>query len=109
MDAQTVQAASVFLQKIAPRYEVSGAYLFGSRARNNFRPDSDADIAVLLHRKDEPRVTAALEMAGIAFDVLMETGILIEALPVWEDEWEHPERFNNPDLLENIRQEGIRL
>jgi hypothetical protein len=52
---------------------------------------------------------AAIDMAGIAFDVLLETGILVEALPLWEDEWEHPERFNNPFLIENIRREGVRL
>ncbi len=26
-----------------------------------------------------------------------------------EDEWEHPERFSNPALIENIRREGVRL
>jgi hypothetical protein len=31
------------------------------------------------------------------------------ALPLWESEWEHPETFNNPDLIENIRREGVRL
>jgi hypothetical protein len=39
----------------------------------------------------------------------METGVLVEALPIWEDEWEHPDRFSNPALIENIRHQGIRL
>jgi hypothetical protein len=43
------------------------------------------------------------DMAGIAFDVLLETDVLVEVLPLWEDEWEHPERFNNPMLIENSR------
>jgi antitoxin ChpS len=48
-------------------------------------------------------------MAGIAFDVMLETGVLIEAVPLWEEEWAHPERFNNPALIENIQRDGIRL
>lgn len=109
MDSRTQMAARKFLQKASRRYNITGAFLFGSRARGSFRPDSDADIAVLLHGAKQPRVDTALEMAGIAFDVMMETGVLIEALPLWEDEWEHPEHFNNPALIENIRQEGLRL
>lgn len=109
MDPETERAARAFLQKVAGRYNVAGAVLFGSRARDNFRPDSDADIAVLLHRTKKPRVDAALDMADIAFDVMMETGVLVEALPIWEDEWEHPERFSNPALIESIRHHGIRL
>ena len=51
----------------------------------------------------------ALDLAGLAFDVMLETGLLIEAIPFWEDEWEHPERFANPALIENIRREGVPL
>lgn len=75
--------------------------LFGSRARRNHRHDSDADLAVLLHGESGRRVDAPLWMADIAFDVMLETGALVEAIPLWEDEWEHPERFSNPALIEN--------
>jgi predicted nucleotidyltransferase len=109
LDPDTERAVRVFLQRIGSRYDVASAILFGSRARHNHRPDSDVDIAVLLHGPHGKRVDAALEMAGIAFDVLLETGVLVEALPLWEDEWEHPERLNNPILIENIRREGVRL
>ena len=55
------------------------------------------------------RIDAALRMADIAFDIMLETGILVEALPLWEDEWEHPEHFSNPALIDRIRHEGMRL
>ena len=42
-------------------------------------------------------------------DVLLETEILVSPLPIWEDEWEHPETASNPRLLENIRREGVAL
>jgi len=109
IDLETRRAVRVFMEKASGRYDLVGAILFGSRARRNHRPDSDADIVVQLHGAHGDRVDAAIAMAGIAFDVLLETGILVEALPLWEDEWEHPERFNNPFLIENIRREGIRL
>jgi hypothetical protein len=48
-------------------------------------------------------------MAGLAFDVLMETGLLVQALPMWEGDLAHPERFANPDLIQTIAREAIRL
>ena len=48
-------------------------------------------------------------MADVAFDVMLETGILISPLPIWLDEWMNPENYSNPDLLRNIDREGVRL
>lgn len=109
VDTQAERAAREFLDCVSANYPASRAILFGSRARGAFRPDSDMDIAVLLRGQPGRRVDTALDMAGIAFDVLMETGVLVEVLPLWEEEWEHPECFNNPALLENIRRDGVRL
>jgi uncharacterized protein len=63
----------------------------------------------VLEGRSGDRTAAALDMAGIAFDVLLETGVLVEALPLWQDEFNRPERFSNPTLIENIRREGVRL
>jgi hypothetical protein len=72
-------------------------------------PVSDADIAVVLNGPHGNRTAAAIDMAGIAFDVLLETGVLVEALPLWQDEIQHPESFGNPALIETIRRDGVRL
>ena len=48
-------------------------------------------------------------MADIAYDVLLEMGIRIQPLPVWEDEWANPDAYANPRLLYNIRAEGVSL
>lgn len=109
IDPHTERAVRAFITKVAGQYNLVGAILFGSRARGTFFPESDADIAVLLHGVPGRRVDAALDMADIAFDVMLETGVLVEAIPFWEDEWEHPERFSNPALIENIRRDGMRL
>jgi len=109
LDAATERAARVFLDRVAREYSVAGAVVFGSRARGDARPESDADVAVLLHGTPSRRMDEAMRMADLAFDVMLETGILMEALPLWESEWEHPETFSNPRLIENIRRDGVRL
>ena len=109
IDPATEEAVRRFLVLIAGRYDVAGTIVFGSRARGTHRPDSDADVAVLLTGEHQRVLPTTLAMADVAFDVLLETGINISPLPVWMDEWEHPERFSNPALLHNIAREGIRL
>lgn len=109
LDPDTQRAVRAFISRVATHYDFAGAVLFGSRARGTNRPDSDADVAVLLHGRPGKFVTTKLEMADIAYEVLLETGIRIQPLPIWEDEWEHPERYSNPLLLRNIEREGIRL
>jgi antitoxin ChpS len=54
-------------------------------------------------------VDVKLAMADIAYDVLLETGIRIQPIPIWDEEWAHPESYSNPLLLRNIDREGIRL
>ena len=60
-------------------------------------------------RKVAVVVAAVKDMAAIAFHVMMETGVMVEALPLWADDLEHPGTFHNPRLLEHIRREGVRL
>ena len=109
LDRQTEDAVRRFLSLIATRYDMAGAILFGSRARGSHDPDSDADLAVLLNGEHQKQLSATLDMADTAYDILLETGINISPLPVWLDQWEHPETFSNPSLLHNIAREGIRL
>jgi predicted nucleotidyltransferase len=109
LDSETARAVQSFLRHLAERYPVREAILFGSRARDTHRPDSDADIAIVLDGAHGDRTAAALDMAGIAFNVMLETGVMVEALPLWADDLEHPGTFHNPRLLEHIRREGVRL
>lgn len=109
IDQDTEEAVRRFLTLIPSRYHPAGAIVFGSRARGTHRPDSDADVAVLLSGERQRFLPAKLDMADVAFDVLLETGILISPLPVWLDEWEHPENTSNPSLLRTIDRDGVRL
>jgi uncharacterized protein len=109
MDPAIEHALKLFLKNIAQNYDIAGAILFGSRARGDHRPDSDADLAVLLKGKHQKVLTATLAMADAAYDVLLETGINISPLPVWLDQWEHPQSHSNPELLYTIAKEGVPL
>lgn len=109
IDNETLQAVRRFLALLASHYDMAGAIVYGSRARGTPRPDSDADVAILLNGEHERFLTTKLAMADLAFDVLLDTGISISPLPIWVDEWEQPERYSNPALLRNIAHEGVRL
>ncbi len=109
LDQETAEAVRRFLDLVASRYDTAGAVVYGSRARGNHRPDSDADVAIILRGEHQRFLTTKLVMTDLAFDVMLETGILISPLPVWLDEWENPEHYANPALLRNIERDGIRL
>ena len=109
IDPRTEEAVKRFLALIAGSYDMAGAILYGRRACGAFPPDSDADLAVLLRGERRRLAPTTLAMADVAYDVLLETGVNIAPLPIWVDEWEHPETYSNPDLLRNIAREGIRL
>jgi predicted nucleotidyltransferase len=109
IDRETAHALQCFLAKIADRFDLAGAILYGSRARGTHRPDSDADVVVLLRGEHRRVLPTTLAMSDLAYDVLLDTGINISPLPVWLDEWEHPSEAPNPALLREIARDGIRL
>ena len=102
-------ATSSFRTKLAQYYEVTGALLFGSRARHTDNNESDADVAVLLKGTGGKFIETKFAMDDLAYDVLLDTGIRIQPLPIWQWEWEHPEQYSNPQLLKNIKKDGIPL
>lgn len=107
LDKATARTVDIFVERVAALFPLRNVILFGSRARGEFPQDSDADVAVLLSGLHGQFMAVKLAMADIAFDVLLDTGIRIEPLPVWEDEWENPDAYRNPRLLHNIKRDGI--
>ena len=109
IDSATVNALRAFEDKVSVRSDFVGLILFGSRARNTHRADSDADVVVLLRGASGKFIATKLVLDELAYDVLLDTGIRIQPLPVWESEWNQPENYSNPWLLKNIANEGICL
>ena len=96
-----------FGKLVSEQFEVIQLVLFGSRARGDYHAESDADVAVILRGEPGDFVETKLAMTGMAYDVLLETGVRIQPFPVWETEWENPASYSNPDILNNIAREGI--
>ena len=102
-------AASAFLERLRGTYDVVEAIMFGSRARGDNGPGSDLDLAIVLNGRRGDFLDTKLDMAGTAFDVMLETGVLVQPFPLWDDDLAHPERFTNPALIRTIAEHGIRL
>ena len=109
IDQETESAVRRFVGMIPSRFNMNRAILFGSRARGTHDQNSDADVAVVLNGDRQPVLKTSLDLADLAFDVLLETGINITPIPVWLDEWEHPMTHSNPTLLANIARDGVRF
>jgi predicted nucleotidyltransferase len=104
-----LSAARDFARRVALAWPLQSAMLFGSQARGNARAGSDTDVAVLLRGMRGDFVATKLALDDVAYDVLLDSGIRIQPLPIWEGEWKHPEGYSNPRLLENIAREGLAL
>lgn len=109
IDPATRSAVDAFIDRLTPRFAVREAILFGSRARGDARPDSDADLAVVLRGTPAPFMETKLSMADAAFDAMLNSGIRIQPLPLWDADRNQPDRWLNPELLHNIEQSGIRV
>jgi uncharacterized protein len=84
-----------FLKQIASRYPFHEALLFGSRARNTHTARNNAYIVVVLKCPHRGRAEAFKNMAAVAFHVMLENGVRVDALPIWPEKVEHPETFSN--------------
>jgi predicted nucleotidyltransferase len=77
--------------------------LYGSRARGDHHPDSDYDIAVLLH--DLPnRATEMRRLAEIETGILFDTEAVINALPFPAAAYREQTGFMN-----EVRRDGLDL
>ena len=107
----------VFIQHFAElRFPpVSRLILYGSHAREDFRADSDVDLAIVLAGEapeenagsEALRLTHALTDADVAsFD---ETHILVAPVVLWESDLLRPEKHRRPSFYRNILADGIRI
>jgi predicted nucleotidyltransferase len=64
-----------------------GVYLFGSRARRDHRPDSDADLAVVLTSFRGSALEEKMHLIDLSFDALTDDGVMIQPWPFTAAEW----------------------
>ena len=103
------RALAAYRQRLLDSYghRFVAAYLFGSRARGEHRPDSDADIAIVLKALAGTPVEEKMRLVDLAFDALTDTGLMIQPWPFTQVQWEGREaggRF--AELLAAARRDG---
>ena len=109
LDRDLKRAIDLFMRQAMARYDVRAAYLFGSRARGDHHDESDADVAIVLNGSPGSVLNTKLEMADLAYDAMLDTGVRIQPMPIWQVHWDNPTRFSNPALVRAIQREGIDL
>jgi len=100
---QIINQISKGIHEKDPHAEV---YLFGSRARGDFRMDSDWDILILV---DDKKVTNQLEdkFRDILYDIELESGQIISTFIYPKEYWLSTLIYS--PLYKNVVLEGILL
>lgn len=103
MTSITIDRIRSAVRQSAPNTE---AWLFGSRARGDHRPDSDWDIVALA---DGERTALDLEnrLRDSLYELELESGQPISLFVYPKSLWEG--RMAHSPLRESVRAEGIRL
>jgi uncharacterized protein len=91
------------VNQTAPRSEV---YLYGSRARESARKDSDWDFLVLLNTKNISFDFETRFMDNF-YEIELETGEVLSPLIYSKQEWNT--KHSATPLYSNIKKEGIRI
>jgi predicted nucleotidyltransferase len=107
-EAEVRRALGVFSADVRRHYggRHKGLYLFGSRARGDHSPDSDADVAVLLEDSEWKTWSERHVLSDLAYDRLLEDGVYIQGWPVRLSVWENPEFHNNPSLVRAMKRDA---
>lgn len=95
-----------FLELIKPLAEhVAEIYLFGSRCRDDWRPDSDYDLLIVLEKKDRFIVN---QLYDAVMEILLSTARLISLKIFTISEFNRLKSVPTP-FINNVIKEGIKI
>lgn len=95
-----------FLSSVSALGEnIRDVYLFGSRCRKDWRPDSDYDFLIVVDRKDRGLISQLYE---IVMDILLDTGRLVSLKIFTASEFARLASIPTP-FIENVMKEGVKL
>lgn len=93
----------MFLKNIKNLKEIDAIYLFGSRAKKTFRPDSDYDLLVVVKDK-----SIKDKLYDIAVDIFCKTNADISLKILKKTDFEKLTILRTP-FIENIIEGGIKI
>ncbi len=96
---EALDVAKKFMSVVSAHFSVETAYLFGSFAKGNFRPESDIDVAIILNQKNLT-FNSEMELVKLRRDI----DLRIEPHAFLKKDFNE----NNP-LAHEILKYGIRL
>ncbi len=106
LDPKSDRTIKGFLSLVLPLKEhIKEMYLFGSRARSNFRPDSDYDILIVLRSKNREIIDKLYEAV---IETLLATGRLVSLKIFTVKEFNHLKLLSTP-FIRSVFKEGIKL
>lgn len=108
-EVERVVAAFASAAKAAYGESLVGLYLFGSRARNDHRADSDVDVAVILADREFDFWREKMRLTDIAFDADFGTTVYIQAWPLTSSTWSNPHSHHNPAFVKSIKRDAVLL
>lgn len=81
----TVDEIKRVIEEIAPKYNLTKVTLFGSRARGDFRPDSDVDLIV----EFTTEAVSLLTLSGLMIKLEEIFGVKVDVIhgPITEDDF----------------------
>lgn len=108
LNRQEEKALAQLMEKLKKRLgaRLRHAFLFGSKARGDDRPDSDVDVAIVL--EGQPSEEDREEVSEMVYEVLDACGLYIQTVVISAEEFEHPAgqlRW----LTAFVREEGVPL
>lgn len=108
-DPWTLDVLRVFKYRLELRFgnRVEAIYLFGSRARGDYRFESDADVAVFFAGSLEYPFGVEKEMIHDIYRLLLEHGLYISAHAFEATSLQDPGAHRYPHLLRAVLRDGI--
>jgi len=110
-EAAVARALAEFAVTVRRYYgpRVIELYLFGSRARGDHTPDSDADVAVVFEDGDWIFWKERWTLNRLAYEPSLESGLAIQPWPFSISQWNVALSQPATKLIECARREGIPL
>jgi predicted nucleotidyltransferase len=107
VDAKTQAVLQPFIERASLQLPDAEYILFGSRARADARSDSDVDLAIIIPENNAAHDAIRHSLNDIAFDVMLDYGLLISPLIISQNVWQGRTDPLNAELLRNIQKDGI--